>query len=133
VCRLERVPLSGEQDLPAPEVPEWNPGLIGEADHLGAILRLARVVLLAVRESGGGLGGDDDARLCTVDPRFERAGRRRDLAVLVLFRRFAQVPDVSAPVLGVVVVCDLGGRGSVGDRVMNDFAVTPLPSASFSG
>jgi hypothetical protein len=61
---------------------EGNPGLLVEAQDLGGVLRLARVVLLPVGQADLWIGGHDDARLGAVHPRFPRTCRGDDLPVL---------------------------------------------------
>ena len=89
------------------------------AHDLGAVLGVARVVLLAVAQPGLGFAGMIDSGLRPVDAGLERALRRDDLAVLVLLRRLAEVPDVPARSCAYQSSVTSNGGAVLGDDVVH--------------
>ena len=118
--RLERIKVARHQHAASAEVTERDFGLFPQADDLASVLRLAREVLLPVAHARLRPRRNDDAGLRAVDSGLEGALRRDGLAVLVLGRGLAQVPDVSAAILRVVVVGGLDRLPVLGGHVAND-------------
>lgn len=85
------------------ELAERHADAVVEAQNLRAVLRLAREVLLYVRP-GWGSPGRRIPRQRAVDARLRRAVGADDLAVLVLLRVLAELPDAPVGVLRVPVV-----------------------------
>src|SRR4051812_2681186 len=111
---LERVEVLREQQ--ALEVPVRHFGLLAAAHHLRAVERVARVVLLAVAAPDSRMREHHDARLGAVAARLPRTRLGHGLAVVVLGRVLAHVPDVALAVLRVVV-----------ERVLDQSAVLGRP------
>src|SRR5919106_5919174 len=115
---LERCRIPRLED--AVEGAVWQLDALVEAQDLARVLRLAGVVLLPVGHSDLGVRRHDDARLGAVDAGLPRAARADDLAVLVLLRILAEVPDVAVAVLRVPVVGVLDHGAVLGHDVVHD-------------
>ena len=95
-------------------------GHLVETQDLALVLRLALVVLLAIGHPDLGVGGHDDSGLGAVHACLERAAAADPLAVLVLGRVLAEVPDVPRGVLREPVVREFDELTVLGDRVADD-------------
>jgi hypothetical protein len=117
---LERVDLLGHEHVVVRT--DRHGDRLGNAEHLGLVLGLARVVLLPVRVADLWLGRHDDAGLGTIHPGLPRTLGADDLAVLVLGALFTEIPDGAVGVLGEPVVRVLDDLAVEGDGVAHDQA-----------
>ena len=118
--RLQRRPFLGHEDVrPGPLAGGDRHGA-GHGGHLADVFGLALVELLAVGVAGLGGGEHDDPGQRPIDAGLPRSVRRRDLAVLVLGRLLAQVPDVALRVLAVPVERVLDQGAVLEDAVADD-------------
>src|SRR5215211_8523048 len=103
---LQWRPILGHEDLV--ETAERDVDLRIEVQHHADVLGVASVELLSVRLADHRLAEHRDPGLRTIDARLPGPFRGDDLAVLVLGRVLAEVPDVPEPILCVPVEGVLG-------------------------
>src|SRR5918998_281126 len=115
---LQRRPVARHED--AIEGSRRHLRALAEREHLPAVLGLAGAVLLAIPHPDPRARGHDHPRLRAIDARLPRARARADLAVLVLLRVLAEVPDVAVGVLRVPVLRVLDEPAGLGDAVVDD-------------